>query len=414
MIAYDDERLNAIAVVEALRAGVPTRVSTRTLPDLRGDLTDLIKNDLELFPQNLNIPGRLVWGPYGQGKTHVLTTVEHLALEMNFAVSRVSLSREVSCHNLSHFYSRVAPLLRTPDSTIYGLQRKLNQKKASDLLNSQVQQPGRYSHPLPAIILEDYFYAEGEEQDLLYGYLMGSKVSVNELKRIHKANRGQTMPKFERNFKASEDAAVFFGVLADAIRFCGYKGWVILIDELELVGRLGKVSRLKAYRNLNWLLNWSGTLNYPIYTVGAAAIGLQDEVWHSNDPNRPKDESVMLELARNRFGSESKVEMKKFFETAISSHCPIVKPVTENALVGLLEDLVEIHGRAYAWQVELDVRKLLHDLGNNTIRTYIRATLEALDIRYLYQEEVVPAAEELVACSLDEDNSFFSKVVNEK
>ncbi len=414
MNTYDRERLKAVAVVESLRAGVPTRVSTRTLPDLREGLTDLIQDDLELFQQGQAMPGRLIWGPYGQGKTHVLTTVEHLALEMGFAVSRVSLSREVSCHNLGHFYSRVAPLLRTPDSTVYGLQRKLNQKKAADLPDSALQKPGRYSHPLPAVIFEDYFYAEGEDQDLLYGYLLGSKVALSELKRVHKIYRGQVMTKFDRNFKTGEDATAFFGMLADAACLCGYRGWVILIDELELVARLGRISRLKAYRNLNWLLNWSGTMPYPIYTAGAAAIDLQDEFWHSTDANRPKDEVLMPELALERFGAAARDEISKFFETGISSQCTSIEPVTEEALVGLLEELARIHGQAYDWPAQLDVRKLLRDLGSTTVRTYIRAALEALDTRYVYQKEVAPEAEDLAACSLDEDNTFFSEAVNEE
>jgi hypothetical protein len=409
MIAYDDQRLKAIAVVEALRAGVPTRASTKALPDLRGELTGLIQDDLELFRQGQIMRGRLLWGRYGQGKTHALTTVEHLALEMGFAVSRVSLSREVSCHKLGHFYSRVAPMLRTPDSAVNGLQRKLNQKGATDLPESRILDPGRYSHPLPAVIFEDYFYTSGEEQDMLYGYLMGGKVAVNELKRIHRANRNLPMQKFERSFKAEEDATAFFGMLADAVRFCGYKGWVILIDELELVGRLGKISRLKAYRNLNWLLNWSGTMMYPIYTVAAASEELMRDVWNPTETNRVKDEIMMPELASERFGLSVRKEIRNFFETGISDHCPVVNPVTTSALVKLLEELVKIHGRAHAWNAAMDVNKLLHDLKEeNTIRTNIRATLEALDILCLYHEEVVPETEDLVACALEEDKSFFS------
>lgn len=413
MIAYDEERLKAVRVVEALRAGVPTRVSTRTLPDLREDLTDLIQDDMELFHEEQGVPGRLIWGAYGQGKTHVLTAVEHLALEMGFAVSRVSLSREVSCHNLGHFYSRVAPLLRTPDSAVYGLQRKLNQKKASDLAEARATRPGRYSHPLPAIILEDYFYADGEDQDLLYACLVGSKVSAAELKRIHKAYRNQPMPKFERNFKAGEDAPALFGMLADAICFCGYRGWVILVDELELVGRLGRISRLKAYRNLNWLLNWSGAMRYPIYTVAAAAENLRDEMWHSTRTNTIHDEAIMPELALTKFGATAQDEIRTFFEIgSIGDRCPIIKPVTEDALVGLLEKLVMIHGRAYDWNAALDISSLLHKLGSHPVRTYIRATLEALDVCHLYHEEVTPDTEDLVASALEEDADFFSDTVD--
>ncbi len=410
MNVYDDQRLAAVAVVESLRAGVPTRASTRTLPDLRADVTGLIKGDLELFSQGKIIPGRLIWGPYGQGKTHMLTTMEHLALDMGFAASRVSLSREVSCHNLAHFYSRVATSLRTPDSSVAGLQSNLNRKKASELPDSPIQEPGRYVHPLPAVVFEDYFYTAGEEQGLLYSYLMGNKLPLADFRRIHRACRGRALPKFERNYRVSTDTSALFGLLADAICFCGYRGWVILIDELELIGRLGRVSRLKAYLNLNWLLNWSGGMTYPIYTLGAAAVNLQEEIWHSTDPNRKDDKWEMPKLALEKYGMDASEEMRNFFEKGSGADCPRVKPVTEEQLVKLLEELVRIHGIAYAWDAHLEVCKLLHDLGSQTIRTYIRATLEALDIRYLYQEEVIPAAkDDQVACTLEEDNDFFTE-----
>ncbi|MFH1528778.1 MAG: BREX system ATP-binding domain-containing protein, partial [Bacteroidota bacterium] len=75
-----EESLNAIFAIESLRAGIPTRKSTRELPDLRKDIISTIKEDLGKF-QNGEIPlGRLVWGQYGQGKTHLLTMVEHIAL----------------------------------------------------------------------------------------------------------------------------------------------------------------------------------------------------------------------------------------------------------------------------------------------------------------------------------------------
>jgi hypothetical protein len=41
MERYDASRRKAIAIVESLRAGIPTRLSTRELPDLRGEHVSL-------------------------------------------------------------------------------------------------------------------------------------------------------------------------------------------------------------------------------------------------------------------------------------------------------------------------------------------------------------------------------------
>lgn len=411
MQAYDDNRKQAIAVVESLRAGIPTRASTRELADLRASLTELIKQDLEQLAQG-NIPqGRLVWGAYGQGKTHALTTVEHVALDLGFAVSRVSLSREVSCHHLFNFYGRVASTLRTPESQILGIQQALDKKDYRDLPDSPIQDPDRYIHPLPAIVLEDYFKANGEEQNLLYGDLMGTRLAIPGLRQIHRSCRGESLPKFDSTFGVKKHGSAYFGVMADAIAWCGYKGWVILIDEVELIGRLGKVGRLDAYQNLNWLLNWSGRMSYPIYTLGVVASSLRNDVWFSNNSNRhaKNDHSQIPELAAQRLGQDAEAEMKKFFDTAISKQCPTTEPLSQGELSNLLESLVERHRIAYGWDAQLDIHNLMQHIGNQPVRTHIRAALEALDINYVYKEIIIPEATNLVEGSVEEEEDFFKE-----
>lgn len=423
MERYDANRRKAIAIIESLRAGIPTRTSTRELPDLRASLTDVIRNDLTQFVQGKRPKGRLAWGPYGQGKTHALTTVEHVALDMGFAVSRVSLSREVSCHHLMNFYGRVASVIRTPDSKLTGLTKGLNSKKAGDLLNSAISQPDRYSHPLPSIVLEDYFLTMGEEQDLLMGDLMGTRLTSPELKRIHRNCRGETFPKFDTNFRNTQHGSAYFGVMADAIALCGYKGWVLLLDEVELVGRLGKVGRLQAYRNLNWLLNWSTRSiqhdgdqeqfcqnPYPIYTFGVVASSLRNDVWYSGTTtlSAKNDRAQIPQLASEKFGTEAALTMQEFFETAVSSHCPTIRPLETANLVKLLDQLVKLHGTAYAWNAQMNASKLVKAVGSQPIRTHIRATLEALDIAYLYNETVELGVTDLVEASVQEEEGFFA------
>jgi hypothetical protein len=397
---YDAERMIAVNAVESLRAGVPTRVSTRELPDLRAGLTGVIRSDLLTFSEGRAPRGRLVWGQYGQGKTHVLTTVEHLALDMGFAVSMVSLNREVSCHNLLHFYSRVAPQLRVPDSTMTGLERGLLQKQAEDLAAGPFQDPERYCHPLPAVVLEDYFHTSGEDQNLLYGDLAGVRLPLTELRRIHRQCRQSSLAKFPVPFKMQEHATAYFGLMADAIRWCGYKGWVILIDELELTGRLGPMNRLKAYRNLHWLLNWSGTMQYPVYTLAAAATRLQDDIWYGGGKD---DRNQMPGFAAEKLGEAAGQELELFFERAISKESLVAAPVAGEDLYGLLDALTGLHGRAYDWPARFDMRQLVSDMGAQPVRTYVRAAMEALDSQLVYNEKVELIASVLTEQTLDEE-----------
>jgi hypothetical protein len=69
---------------------------------------------------------------------------------------------------------------------------------------------------------------------------------------------------------------------------------------------------------------------------------------------------------------------------------------------------VKLHGTAYGWNAQLDVKKLVKKIGSQPIRTHIRATLEALDIAYLYNESVDVGATQLVEASVQEEEGFFA------
>ena len=71
--------------------------------------------------------------------------------------------------------------------------------------------------------------------------------------------------------------------------------------------------------------------------------------------------------------------------------------------------MVELHRIAYAWDgdAHLDIHDLIQYVGDQPVRTHIRATLEALDIAYVYQEIITPEATNLVEGTVEEDEGFF-------
>ena len=379
MTAVSEDRRNAIFVMEALRSGIPTRLSTRLLPDLRKNITDQIHADLDKFDEE-NVPvGRMLWGQYGQGKTHALTAIEHMALDRNFAVSRITLSREVSCHNLFHLFGQLVPRIRTASSTQEGLQPCLVKIRPDEIEGTVLFDENRYSNFLPRMILEDVLYAEGEDKEKLQGDLSGIRLPLGEIGRIHRSLHGRPLPKCQ--FKVTENADSYFGVVADTLKCAGFEGWVILIDEVELIGRLGKQARLKAYRNLHWLLNWNGHMKYPIYVVGAAASRLQDDLWYGKADD---DRTIMPELALTRFGEEAARNMSTFFSTAIGPGSMSIPPAGQHALTELLDSIADLHGHAYGWTPTFHGQDILRHLGAQPARTHIRAALEYLDLQMLY------------------------------
>lgn len=390
----------AIMAIESLRAGIPTRLSTRLLPDLRASVTDKILLDLASFETGVIPAGRILWGQYGQGKTHALTAIEHQALDHNFAVSRVSLSREVSCHNLFSFYSQIAPRIRTPDSTLEGIQQYLNRLHPVDIRQTILFQDERYRNNLPLTMLEDYLFAEGEDKEKLYGALLGLRLPGSEISRMHRSVKGEKLPSL--HFKATEHADAFLGLMADTLQMCGFEGWVILIDEIELIGRLGKLSRYKAYKNLDWLLNWGSTQKYPIYTVAAAATRLQDDLWYGKEQD---DRSMMPELAEAKWGPAAGMDMIRFFMRAVDNNALNVLPARSADLETLLDCVADLHGQAYEWQPDFSSSELIRHVGAQPVRTYIRAALESLDLQYLYHQKQIPDTTVLREDSLTRENN---------
>ena len=393
-----DKNQEAIRVIESLRSGVPTRTSTRYLPEVRSTLIERFEQDLARFNPDESIPsGRLIWGSYGQGKTHELTCIEHLAMDEGFAVSRITLNRQLSGQNLFKLYQKLATSIRTTSSQRFGIQHDLENKHASDL-PSIIQQHNRYTHPLPAIVLENYLYATGEDRELLYADLLGTKLPISDIRRVHKENLGRSFPSREvlETFLVNKHGKAYFELMADVITWCGYKGWVILIDEVELVARLGKAGRLQAYNNLSYLLNWSQQFQFPVYTVGAAAIPLSD-LWCNPYKKRLPDQETMPVMAADKFNQATEQQIRLFFQKGLDRQIsPEIVQLEQEQLVKLLERITEIHGISYDWKPNIKVQEIITSIGNNPVRTHIRAVLESLDISYQYSEKIDLKLDKLV------------------
>ncbi|WP_152523998.1 hypothetical protein [Sporomusa ovata] len=114
-------------------------------------------------------------------------------------------------------------------------------------------------------------------------------------------------------------------------------------------------------------------------------------------------------MADARFGEAARRDMENFFDRAIGSDSPVVAPVGGDILMEMLDALADVHGIAYDWIPVLDVEALVAELGSQPIRTYVRAALEALDIRYIYNENVKMTVTELTEQALEEEDGFLSE-----
>lgn len=238
--------------------------------------------------------------------------------------------------------------------------------------------------------------------------MMGKKENLVRAKGIIREKdkeRFRDMPKFI----LKEHLISFFEFLPYLLQGMGYKGWVILIDELEIIGKLSKLGRVKAYKNLAWLLNWGTMHKLPIYTLGASVKALQDEVFYGK---KTFDAVEMPNFAIERFGESTANILRNFFTMATESRNLLLTPVSKKEVKPLLAQLLEIHTKAIAWKHEVphsfidDALKRI-DPANKPIRQIVRMMIELMDI-YAISGKMPPAFHEKLIDSYDFEEDIIS------
>jgi hypothetical protein len=379
---------NDVLLLEAIRTGIPTRNLIEVIPDLRVNLIDTVDADLAELASGNPVSGRIVWGDYGQGKTHFLKLIEKHILAQGFAVSYYSLNRDLGINNLMNLFPALTARVLTKDASLPGLLNQLTDNKINpELLVELTSASEKISHPLPLLVLQTFLQFEPRDMILLYNTLMGRKENLTRAKSIVKDNNKvefSRMPKFLQK----DHAISFVQFFPHLLKALGYKGWVILIDELETIGKQGKIGRLNSYKNLAWLLNMGSIHDLPLYTLAASVNTLHTDVFRGT---KKSDAIDMPILAKERFDRAVAKSIKEFFLQETGPKNMVLAPVLSSKLKPFLLELMEIHRRAIAWKFQPDESLIstaikLIDPSNKPIRQVIRMFIEIMDIYACYGE----------------------------
>src|SRR5271166_3878673 len=121
----DHPSIAARGAIEALRAGVPNRAAIRLLGERDGALVNSFLDSLGRCAQGLDqgrqAEGNLVWGDFGAGKSHLLGYMREVALERNFVVSLVPVSKETPMFDPARLFAaaiRTAEVLGANDDVM--------------------------------------------------------------------------------------------------------------------------------------------------------------------------------------------------------------------------------------------------------------------------------------------------------
>lgn len=369
---YDKE---ARHVIEALRSGIPSRAVGQYFSEARPKVMKEISDRLDKVCEQGKSNGMIISGKYGEGKTHLLNTVFNLAHSNNMVVSYLSLSKETPLDKLYLVYQKLIQNTYLPKRQQPGFMHELEKVSAnSPVANEMLLYAAKQLETDKLYYLfRSYLNTEdSDEKFLLQADLEGDFIANVPLKKIYKRIFGQPV-KYNTNFTKTKHCGDYFAFMSHLFLQMGYHGWVILIDETELMGRLGKKARLNAYRNIAHFLLPAERLE-TVFSIFALSASYVEDVIEA------KHEYENLAMIYPEEQEPAKTVMDLLVKA------PQLLPLTKDEIQEILRKIQDFHGRAYEWTPNLSVDSLeaATQSGGYLLRTKIRAAIEFLDQLYQY------------------------------
>lgn len=381
-------------VIEALRSGIPSRAVGQYFSEARPKIMKEITDSIDTVGETGKSSGMVISGKYGEGKTHLLNTVLDLAHSNNMVVSYLSLSKETPFDKLYLVYQKLVNYTFLPKRLQPGFEQVLeNMTPNSPLANEMLLYAAKQLETDKLYyLLRSYLNTEDQDEKfLLQADLEGDFIANVPLKQIYKRIFQQKVT-YNVNFSKTKHCKDYFAFLSHLFVQLGYNGWVILFDETELIGRLGKKARLNAYRNMSRFLMPDSELEstYSMFALGASYIEDVIEAKHE-----------FQNLAEIYPGEEE--PMKSVLEQIIKA--PQLLPLTKDEIYEVLHKVQMFHGRAYDWNPNVSIETMADatESGGYLLRTKIRAAIEFLDQLYQYGQVGKTRIDELGKEKFDED-----------
>ncbi len=369
---YDKE---ARHIIEALRSGIPSRAVGQYFSEARPRMMKEISARLDMVCNEGKSNGMVVCGKYGEGKTHLLNTVFNLAHSNHMVVSLLSLSKETPMDKLYLIYLKIIQNTYLPMRQQPGFMHELEKLSANSPIANEMQLYAAKQLETDKLyyLFRSYLNTEdSDEKFLLQADLEGDFVANAPLKKIYRRIFNQPV-KYNVNFTKTKHCGDYFSFMSHLFTQMGYHGWVILIDETELMGRLGKKARLNAYRNMARFLLPEPSLE-AVFSIFALSASYVEDVIEG------KREHENLEAVY----PEEPEPIRTVLDLLVKS--PQLAPLTKEEIQQVLYKIQEFHGKAYAWTPNLSPATLLGatQSGGYLLRTKIRAAIEFLDQLYQY------------------------------
>ncbi len=392
MADRDDLKLIRRRALEALRNGVPNQAAVEILgcrqPAAEAAFTERLTRAAENDSRSGDVSGVLFSGNFGSGKSHLLTHLERLALSQGFVCSRVAISKETPLYDLGKVFKSAVENARMParqgrmiEELLSAVDWKCEQSARFFQWADAASGTGELSRLFPATLLVYERLGDPEINSRIESFWAGDRIRMADIKE----GLRQVGQKKNYSFRAPTAAELPPQRLRFAtalIRAAGYRGWVILLDEIEVVGYYSLLQRGRSYAELaRWLepaagdvcpgLVAAGTVIDAFYLEVISPDGKQD-----GDYVRPK-----MEASRHAdLAARAEAGMRLLDDR----RCIPLEVPTDEDIRGTIEKLRRIYSEAYDWEAPAVTVTSGGTGTRDRMRYWVRASIIEWDLMRIY------------------------------
>lgn len=404
-VSDDLDRTSAQRALEALRNGVPNRDAVRALGTTQPRAVDAFEKMLGALTAAdgpTSVEGLLLSADFGVGKSHTLRLLEQLALQEGFVVSTVVVSKETPLHDLSRLFLAAVRNGRIPDTRGEFVVNLANKSKARGRSFNEFMDWALRGQPLQIVEASAVLFervTSAEDTRSIVDFWSGDKLPLAEIRRMMKETGVDSKAFQLKTVKIAELAPVRFELVSRLARAAGYKGWIILMDEVELIARYSVLQRAKAYAQL---ARWLGAIPHQsIPGIGVAATISGDYSIAALDDR----DLVQIPMKLRSKGDEQSLALLSLAESgmnAIKTRALALDEPNRDTLTAAVHRLVRIYSTAYGVTPSIDP-STMDSTSHRDMRGYVRRWVNEWDLHRLHPAAVLETEVEQIETSYEED-----------
>lgn len=387
--------LEARRVIEGLRAGVPNRHVVNALGCLQPEIEGRFRRLLEATQNNVTAGtcprGMVIDGEFGAGKSHVLEYLQNLALDSNFICSRIVISKETPLYHPVRLYysaieSAVIPNKRGEVFAEIASECDVWTSRYKDLVNWV----NDTENGIDARFAATLFLYERMSSDMELGHRMarfwtGDPIGVGDLKKYLQEAGFAGKYAFGK-VSVTQLALQRFQFAARLMQAAGYSGWILLIDEVELIGRYSVNQRAKSYGEVARLMHMDGGPSLPgLGTVLALTNDFRSEVLEKKG-----DQTKLVEKLRAK-GTEQDLQLAAKAEQGMkllqTQRIPLGHP-SADVIHDVHRTVRTLHLKGHGWRMwEQATDAPATIIPNTSMRKYVKSWVTEWDFHRMFPDE---------------------------